>query len=78
VSRDIEGTARVVEAHASPNENRNKFEPILAENGTFKLRNVATDTFIFLSDIQKGSDFVIEAHLNKSEIRNNFRLVLDP
>lgn len=69
---------RVVQAHASPDEQRNKFEPLLAENGTFKLHNVSTDTFVFLSNDQKGNAFAIEAHLNSAEIQNNFRIVLDP
>jgi hypothetical protein len=69
---------RIVEAHSHENEARNTWEVIPVGPEKFKFHNPDTNTFMFLSNDQKGDDFVIEAHLNATEVRNNFDIVFGP
>jgi hypothetical protein len=75
VSNDMEGPDRVVEAHPSADEERNRFEVKPLEEGSFEFFNTSTETFLFLSNDRRGNDFVIEAH-KSIELRNRFRVTV--
>ena len=81
VSNDLADTTssdtdRIVEAHANPDEERNRFEVQRQNDGSFKFFNTHTQRFLFLSNDQRGNDFVIEAHGNPNDLRNLFRIEL--
>jgi hypothetical protein len=81
VSNDLADTTssdtdRIVEAHASADEERNRFEVRPQGDGSFAFFNTSTQRFLFLSNDQRDNDFVIEAHKRPGELRNRFRVEL--